>query len=159
MIAEIGAHIALLAPQCQETYSLTLDELLWSGLPIVCSPFGALPERVEGWNVGYVFDNSIEGLRTVLCKVVGDWAHHVKMFARTHEAPIRSSVDEVSDYVEMYKHNAPVAPYDSEALVRFLQPDLCRDVGCSRMRGAYTVKKLVASQIKKFLSEGESVQS
>ncbi len=89
-LSEIGAHVALLAPQCQETYSITLDEIVWCGLPVICSPFGALPERVNAWGVGYVFDNTIQGLRDTMRHIIGDWGDFMKRMAMTHRAPIRN---------------------------------------------------------------------
>ena len=135
---------------------MTLDEVVWSGLPVICSPFGALPERVEAWRVGYVFDNSLDGIREVLARIVGEWALHLEKFSRTHDAPIISVNDEVLEYVPMYERSLGSRKVDSEGLVRFLQPDLCteyRSVKEMLRRGKINAVR----RIKFMLSESESL--
>jgi GT2 family glycosyltransferase len=124
-LADIGAHVSLLVPQCQETYSLTLDELVWSGLPVICSPFGALPERVKAWRVGYVSDNSITGMREILEQIMCQWDTHLEFFKNTQTAPIVSIEQEVRGYSEMYSQFSVGARAAPEKLIAFLQPDLC----------------------------------
>jgi GT2 family glycosyltransferase/glycosyltransferase involved in cell wall biosynthesis len=157
-IEEIGAHVALLAPQCQETYSLTLDELIWSGLPVICSPFGALPERVAKWNVGYTFDNSLEGLRNVLGEIVRKWGRHADMFIRAQRIEIRSCKDEISDYAHMYEDASSMASDGAEALIRFLQPELCWNGPYSPKTVIRRAKRTLATLIRKVLAEGECIQ-
>ena len=155
-LAEIGAHVALLAPQCQETYSITLDEVVWSGLPVICSPYGALPERIEEWKVGYVSDNSIGGLRDILGRIVKDWNAHKEVFARTQQAPIGSVADEVATYAAIYKRLGGASKVSPDSLVRFLQPDLCWQSPYSPMRLARRAKRTLARRIRYMLAESEA---
>ena len=155
-LAEIGAHVALLAPQCQETYSITLDEVVWSGLPVICSPYGALPERIEEWKVGYVSDNSIGGLRDILGHIVKDWNAHKEVFARTQQAPIVSVADEVATYAAIYKRLGGASKVSPDSLVRFLQPDLCWQSPYSPMRLARRAKRTLARRIRYMLAESEA---
>lgn len=154
-LAEIGAHIALLVPQCQETYSITLDEVVWSGMPVLCSPYGALPERVEKWKVGYVGDNSISGVRGTLERIVKNWKSHQEVFARTHEAPIISVAEEVSRHASMYAALCGGSKVSPDALIRFLQPDLCSHSTYSPKMVVSRVKREVAWRIRYMLAEGE----
>ena len=130
-MAEIGAHVVLLAPQCQETYSITLDEAVWSGLPVICSPFGALPERVTGWGIGYVFDNTVPGLHAILHEILTDWPGYVTRCERTHVAPIRPVSSEVAGCSAVYRELSHGSVIQGDALVRFVQPDM---VGSPRSR-------------------------
>jgi hypothetical protein len=121
---DIGPHAVLLAPQCQETYSVTLDEAVWNGVPVVCSPFGALAERVQEWGVGYVFDNTIMGLHETLRTILSDWDGYTAHCRRTHRAPIRSIGEEVAEYAGMYAEMAKGCSVVGDALARRFQPDL-----------------------------------
>lgn len=123
-IAEIAPHVVLLAPQCQETYSSTLDEAVWYGIPIMCSPFGALPERVEAWGVGYVFDNTVAGICSVLKQIVNNWDDYIRRRQATHVAPIRSVTAEAHELAGLYGALSADVELQGDALVRFLQPDL-----------------------------------
>jgi glycosyltransferase involved in cell wall biosynthesis len=123
-IAEIAPHVVLLAPQCHETYSSTLDEAVWCGIPIICSPFGALPERVEAWGVGYVFDNTVAGIFSVFKQVVYDWNDYIRRREATHIAPIRLAMDEANELGSLYGALSADVNLQWDALVRFLQPDL-----------------------------------
>jgi glycosyltransferase involved in cell wall biosynthesis len=155
-LAEIGAHVALLAPQCQETYSITLDEVVWSGLPVICSPYGALPERIQAWKVGYVGDNSIEGLRELLGRIANDWNAHKEVFSRTHQAPIVSVADEVATCSSIYRQLGSASTVPPDLLVRFLQPDLCWESPYSPRRLARRVKRTLARRIRYMLAESEA---
>lgn len=159
-IFEIGAHVALLAPQCHETYSLTLDDLVWSGVPVICSPFGALPERVIDWGVGYVFDNSVEDLRRVLSSIVNRWEHHMALFRQTATAPIRSLEEEVQEYSCIYSSLvSPVSAVASQALMSFLQPDLCGYLGFNPGRVMRRVQRSMSDNLRKLLASSETAVS
>lgn len=54
LLDEFSPHCALFVSRCPETFSLTLEEALFFGIPVVVSPYGALKERVEEFEVGEV---------------------------------------------------------------------------------------------------------
>jgi hypothetical protein len=125
---------------------------------VICSPFGALPERVAKWNVGYTFDNSLEGLRNVLGEIVRKWGRHADMFIRAQRIEIRSCKDEISDYAHMYEDASSMASDGAEALIRFLQPELCWNGPYSPKTVIRRAKRTLATLIRKVLAEGECIQ-
>ena len=141
---EIGPHAVLLAPQCQETYSVTLDEAVWNGVPVICSPFGALAERVQEWGVGYVFDNSITGLHETLRTILLDWDGYTAHCRRAQRAPIRSIGEEVAEYAGMYAEMAKGCSVVGDALVRRFQPDL---VGPPARSKKSAIRRWVANKL------------
>lgn len=156
-ISEIGAHVAILAPQCHETYSLTLDELVWSGIPVIVSPFGALPERVISWRVGYVFDNSIADLRRILGDTINLWDQHVELFKRTLAADIGCQAEEVNGYSSIYSVLVKSGQYLScKALVSYLQPDLCELAKLNPKRMFRRARREVSAGLKRLLEQSEA---
>jgi glycosyltransferase involved in cell wall biosynthesis len=156
-ISEIGAHVALVAPQCHETYSLTLDELVWSGIPVIVSPYGALPERVVSWGVGYVFNNSIDDLRRTLAEIVNDWNRHAELFTRTSAAEIYSLEQEVQGYSSMYSSFFTSGrTVFGKALVSYLQPDLCESSPLNPARIFNIARREIGDYVKRLLVEGEA---
>lgn len=157
---EIGAHVALLAPQCHETYSLTLDELVWNGIPVIVSPFGALPERVIAWGIGYVFDNSIEDLRRVFGEILNRWEQHIDLFKRTATADIRDLEQEVFGYCSMYSGLVkPGRSVCGRALTSYLQPDLFGLDKFNPGRIFSRAKRGVSSCLRRIIVEGEATAS
>jgi hypothetical protein len=124
MLAKIAPHAALLVPHCQETYSLTLDELIAQGLAIVTGPYGALPDRVKDWGVGYICDYSVEGVKTKLSSIISEWERHLDMISRTASAPIVSVESEVERFGRMYVELSASCVVDGARLMSWLQPDL-----------------------------------
>jgi glycosyltransferase involved in cell wall biosynthesis len=126
MLAGIAPHAAILLPHCQETYSLTLDELISRGVAVITGPFGALPERVLEWGVGYVCDYSVDGVKAVLQSMVSEWDKHLEIVSKTKIAPIRSAQAEVDHFGAQYKELGSSRPVRASALLEWLQPDLIR---------------------------------
>jgi GT2 family glycosyltransferase len=156
-ISEIGAHVALLAPQCHETYSLTLDELVWSGIPVIVSPYGALPERVIGWGVGYVFNNSIDDLGRTLAEIVNDWDRHEELFTRTSAAEICSLEQEVQGYSSIYSALVTSGcAVSSNALVSYLQPDLCESPQLNPVQIINNARRHIGDYVRSLLAEAET---
>lgn len=156
-VAKVEPHVALLAPQCQETYSLTLDEIVWTGVPVICSPFGALPERINRWRVGYVFDNTIEGIQEVLRGIARDWSTHTEMFDSARKAPIRSVTEEVSDCVLMYEQDFRVAPPNTEVFVAVMRRYAGLPTRNSLKYATRQATQKIARRLKKLIAESESL--
>lgn len=123
MLGEVSPHAALLVPRCQETYSVTLDELISHGLAIITGPHGALPDRVKDWGVGYVCDYSVEGIKVALTSIVSEWERHLEMISKTVGAPILSVESEVEQFGQMYVELSAGSTIDGAKLIRWLQPD------------------------------------
>jgi hypothetical protein len=155
MLGEIAPHAALLVPHCQETYSLTLDELISHGLAIITGPYGALPDRVKDWGVGYVCDYSVEGIQAALAAIVSEWARHLEMISKTVSAPILSVESEVEQFGRMYLELSADSAINGAELMRWLQPDLVEHR--KGARGAVGDFLTVASeQTRRFMNEYQS---
>jgi GT2 family glycosyltransferase/glycosyltransferase involved in cell wall biosynthesis len=124
MLDTIGPHVALLLPQCQETYSVTLDELAWCGLPVLVNEFGALPERVRRWKSGIVIENSVSGVFTALTKMVSSWPEYELMFKGARNATVFPIEKEHAAYLSLYRQLTECKNADSATLIKFLYPDI-----------------------------------
>jgi glycosyltransferase involved in cell wall biosynthesis len=125
---EISPHTAILLPQCQETYSITLDELIWAGIPVIVSSYGALSERVRGWSVGYVVESTIEAIREQLTYVVEHWSEHKQIFYKARETYILTSKEEAQCYHKLYQELYPQTLIAPNALSDFLTPSLSTEL-------------------------------
>jgi len=128
MILQYAPHAAVLVPQCQETYSITLDELVWCGVPMVVTPFGALPERVRAWGVGLVSDNSVSGILQGLDALVQDGSKYRQYRQAAVEAPILTIDEEIAEYTSLYQELEDGSRAEGGALMRFLQAELCEKI-------------------------------
>lgn len=124
-VASISPHLALLLPQCQETYSITFDEIIWCGVPVIVSPFGAPQERVKNWDVGIDCENSDNGVLKAIEKMVNEEENYSRYLTNAKYAPIINLSDEASLYRKLYEELAPDKNGSDDALLMFLQPNLC----------------------------------
>ena len=66
IVGEIKPSFSLILSTCPETYSYTLTESWMAGLPVIASDLGALKERINstdaGWLVDYTNINAIYNL-------------------------------------------------------------------------------------------------
>lgn len=124
MIDECNPHLAVLIPQCHETYSITLDEIVWCGVPVIVNEYGALKERVNGWKIG----GSCKGDAISVLQKIDELISNPKNLAEIHKAiikaPIITQKEEAKTYSSFYAEICPTHESSSEALMSYLQPGI-----------------------------------
>ena len=101
--AEAG-DVIFFPAQCPETYSYTLTEAMATGLPIVATDLGALPERLAGYGAARVMPwNAPVG-------AFNDALLAAALAGASASAPARVSTVSLAEYVREYAAELPNAP-------------------------------------------------
>jgi GT2 family glycosyltransferase/glycosyltransferase involved in cell wall biosynthesis len=88
-----------------ETYCLTADEVIMCGLPIISSPIGAIAERIQLFDVGWISpSSSAKDLLNTLDIVTSDSANFEKIKKNTEKYPLVSYEAMSFLYLQEYKY-------------------------------------------------------
>lgn len=107
---ELSRHLREIAPDlvailsiCPETYCFTLDEALASGIPVLVTPLGAPPERVNRWRAGWVLKEltAAEVLRTIRT-IVANWPGYLEVRRNLETVQLPGIRGEVESYFKLY---------------------------------------------------------
>ncbi len=122
ILEEVRPHLAILPSICPETYSVTLDELWNSGLPVVCGPLGAPAERVSDRGAGWVLgEMSAAAIETQLAGIVSNWDDYVARRQRVAQVTLRSASSEARECAELYQNLCSTTAVDSVLLLHLLR--------------------------------------
>lgn len=124
-IVQSGCHIGLLSSIGAESFSLTLSELTAVGLPAVTSDLGALRERVQKEELGWLFDPWAPAtLRRVLTELESRRELVDIAAARIRSRPVRTEDDMGRDHEGLVRALDELGPRDRDA--RLSEPRLSR---------------------------------
>ena len=88
-----------------ETYCLTADEVIMCGIPVISSPIGAIAERIQLFDVGWISaSSSAKDLLNMLLIVISDSVKFEKIKKNTEKYPLVSYEAMSSLYLEEYKY-------------------------------------------------------
>lgn len=123
-IVHAGCHIGLLSSVAAESFSLTLSEVTAVGLPVVASDLGALRERVQREQLGWLFDPwAPSTLRSILVEVEARRELVDETAARIRTRPVRTEEAMSQDHAELVRSLEELGPRGQGSLS---QPDLSR---------------------------------
>lgn len=102
MVNEIRPNYIGLMSICPETYSHTLTESIATGIPVIVTDLGALKERVEKDNIGWVVNhrNPEEIYNTIINISKSDYLKKVDNIVNVK---LKSSDEMVKEYKELYE--------------------------------------------------------
>ena len=87
-----------------ETYSYTLTESLSAGIPIIGSNMGALKERIEDYDCGWLIDiNKPEEAYEKILKIASDKKEYKRVRKQINGLKIRNTKQMGKEYLELYK--------------------------------------------------------
>ncbi|RMD84399.1 MAG: glycosyltransferase, partial [Candidatus Dadabacteria bacterium] len=108
ILKNINPHVAIFLSLCHETYSITVDEALNVGIPVIVTPYGAPPERVKSHGGGWVLDDlSVKGILNLLDRISSNTKEYIEKQAKASKAPIISLDEEMKRISCIYKENFP----------------------------------------------------
>jgi GT2 family glycosyltransferase/glycosyltransferase involved in cell wall biosynthesis len=97
--------VVIFPTKCAETYCLTADEVIMCGIPILSSPVGAVAERIQLFDVGWISPSSSpEDLLNTLLLIVNDPVNFEKIKNNTQKYPIVSYEAMSSLYLQEYQY-------------------------------------------------------
>lgn len=86
-----------------ETYCLTLDESIRSGIPVICTPLGAPADRVRQNRCGWVLDRlDAESFLKTLRRLTANWDGYRKVRSRLADVALRNVQQLGAIYGRMY---------------------------------------------------------
>lgn len=102
-ILAINPHVALLGSICYETYSLTLDELITCGIPVISSSKGAQAERIKKHNCGWILEDfSANNVIKTLLNIVENNKEYKEKLENTKKAKLLSKENQAQQYLNYY---------------------------------------------------------
>ena len=117
-ITEINPHLSVMLAVCPETYSLSVDETLNAGVPVLSSPFGAPAERIRASGAGWVVPVvSKDAVLDILTRVSENWMDYCIVRHNVRRAVVLSVVEMAKAYLAEYR--SPVKPKASPSLEIF----------------------------------------
>jgi GT2 family glycosyltransferase/glycosyltransferase involved in cell wall biosynthesis len=103
-ISEINPHLSVMLAVCPETYSLSVDETLNAGVPVLSSPFGAPAERIRASGAGWVLTVvSKEAVLNVLSQVSENWMDYWIVRQNVRRSVILSTEEMARGYLTEYR--------------------------------------------------------
>ncbi len=103
ILKEVAPHLVCILSLAPETYSLTLDEVLNSGIPVIVPPLGAPAERIKNSNAGWILkDLSCESIMITLLNISENWADYFKKCQNSRISPLKSIQEETKEYLKDY---------------------------------------------------------
>ena len=118
MLVDSNIDIVCLLSTWPETYSYTLTESLLAGIPVIVSGFGALKERVEKLNVGYVLKHyDSQSLVKLINSISESSKKYIEYKNNIQNLKFCSITEMVSKYEDIYNkllnvvHDADITPY------------------------------------------------
>lgn len=103
-VLEINPNFGLLTSICYETYSLTCDELLSLGVPLISGTKGAPKERITMHAAGWCLEDfSADSVIKLLKKLVIDEQEYTHKFKNAKSAQLMSKQDEAIECEKIYR--------------------------------------------------------
>ena len=98
LLAHVAPDAALILPNFAETFSYTLSELFSLGVPVIATKLGALAERVDDGNTGWLVEPNAQAVVATVARLDADRSllEHARSVLR--RAPWRSTADMAADY-------------------------------------------------------------
>lgn len=111
LLSENNIKIICLLSICPETFSYTLTEAVANGIPVIVSNLGALKDRVEKDNLGWIIDVSSETIEDDLIKLINDIRNnpdeYLEKVKSIKKYKIKNVDTMVNEYNELYKKLGP----------------------------------------------------
>jgi len=147
-ISDIAPHLALFLSRAPETYSLSVDEALDCGVPVLVSPRGAPAERVARDGVGWVVPELSEGVVLDMLNKIQRDVHgynSVIKAVESHRTP--ELCGEIEFYRELYSKEIAEPKLELSALFHTLivnqQPEFLSGSGPMKVVGDAVNRSLV----------------
>ena len=109
LLAQVAPDAALILPNFAETFSYTLSELFSLGIPVIATKLGALAERVDDGNTGWLVEPNAQAVVATVAASECDRALLERARSMLRHASPRSTADMAADY-------AAVLPVAAQAM-------------------------------------------
>ncbi len=113
LLAGQGIDLAVMLPECDETFSFALSEALIAGLPVLACDRGAVGERVGRDGTGVVVSATAEALET-LTRFAADRSALEPYRERVRGLAHRTIANNAADYMQLYASLGFAAELDAE---------------------------------------------
>lgn len=102
MVNEIRPNYIGLMSICPETYSHTLTESIATGIPVIATDLGALKERVEKDNIGWVVNHrNPEDIYNTIINITKE--DYLKKADNISKVKLKTSYEMIKEYEEIYE--------------------------------------------------------
>jgi GT2 family glycosyltransferase len=104
LLAQIAPHLVAILSLCPETYCYTLDEAWACGVPVLVTPQGAPPERVQKYGCGWVLDAlDVPAVMARLQDIVRNWPQYGEVRRRIADLDLGDVAAAGTQYLGVYR--------------------------------------------------------
>lgn len=112
LVSDNKIDLICLMSMCPETYSYTLSEAVACGVPVIATNLGALNERIEKYNLGWIVDYKITA-KDFINKIyeirnnLDDYNNKIKSISKYNLKSINDMANDYDKLYELYLKNHP----------------------------------------------------
>lgn len=122
LLEENKIDLICLISICPETFSYTLSEAISTGIPVLVSSLGALKERVENNDIGWIVDIDKDNGAKVIIKKIEEIRNNIDDYNNKidniNKYKVKTTEDMVKDYDKIYeKINVKSNDIDEEYII------------------------------------------
>ena len=118
LLAEMAPHLVAILSLCPETYCYTLDEAWACGVPVLVTPQGAPPERVQKYGCGWVLQSlDVPAVVACLQDIVHNWRQYGEVRRRIAGLELGDAVAAGGQYLGVYRKTCRRGRRDRTAFV------------------------------------------
>jgi len=165
---KVSPHLVAIPSIWPETYCFTIDEALSNGVPVLCTPLGAPPERVRRSRCGWVLDRLECGhVLARLQSIVDSWESYCGVRRNVAVLPLRDTDAVAETYDRAYRSTreswkSPAVDGRIAAIARLVAHQTCtvrrgrllvgRAInGCDSLLGKLGARSVLRRVLQRFL--------